>query len=234
MIRRAPRPDSHYTILRNDVLRDSRLSYRARGLLAAILSRPDDWRVTRDQLASEGREGRDAVGSALNELEECGYLRRVRVQARSGVWSTQLDVHDTPFSWESAENAAFLTGFQEPMTGKPTTEKPTSENQSLLERTIRSNDTKKPSCSSQSDEAFDRFWEQYPRKTAKADALKAWKQVTKHTDPQVILAGLEKYGFSSDGRFVPYPASWLRGLRWTDEPEFGSVSAVEALRKEML
>lgn len=40
MIRRAERPKSQFTIIANSVLLDKRLSYRARGLLVAILARP--------------------------------------------------------------------------------------------------------------------------------------------------------------------------------------------------
>jgi len=38
-------------------------------VLAAILSRPDNWRVRSDQLATDGKEGRDAIRAALNELK---------------------------------------------------------------------------------------------------------------------------------------------------------------------
>lgn len=82
-------------------------------------------------------------------------------------------------------------------------------------------------------DGFDLFWAAYPRKVAKPDAQKAWKQVTKKHDPQVILAGLETYGFSSDGRFVPYPATWLRRERWLDEGAAVVLSAVEQMRKEL-
>ena len=58
---RAPRPDSGFLIVANDVVRDSRLSYRARGTLLSILSRPDDWRTDAEQLVREapGREKLD-------------------------------------------------------------------------------------------------------------------------------------------------------------------------------
>lgn len=69
-----------------------------------------------------------------------------------------------------------------------------------------------------SPDGFDEFWVSYPRKTAKADAVKAWKQTAKKRPAMpVLLAALEtaKAGWS-DPRYVPYPASWLRGQRWED------------------
>lgn len=68
---------------------------------------------------------------------------------------------------------------------------------------------------------FDLFWECFPRKRAKLDALKAWQQ-TKDVRPPIeqILAAIEdaiQGGEWSDERYVPYPATWLRRGQFLDE-----------------
>lgn len=70
---------------------------------------------------------------------------------------------------------------------------------------------------------FELFWECYPKKKAKLDALKAWKQ-TENVRPEIekILAALNEQCESSDwvrdgGQYIPYPASWLRGGHWDNE-----------------
>lgn len=93
---RQPRPTSHFTILPNGVLRDMTLSFKARGLLAYILSQPDNWRTTSADLALVGPDGRDAVRTGLTELEARGYLVRLKHQAPDGKWRTTTHIYDTP------------------------------------------------------------------------------------------------------------------------------------------
>lgn len=234
MIRRAPRPESGFTIIRNTVLRDERLSYRARGLLAAILSRPDNWKITREQLAAEGREGRDAVGAALRELEDAGYLERVRVQTGSGCWVTEVVCHDQPVSWEPAVFDGFSAGFQEPMTEKPTTGFPT-DGFSVANR----RNEKKKREEERSIDQFDRFaefWELYPRKVGKPAARKVWLRLLKAgVGSEVIVSGLRAQLpglLAREARFRPHPSTWLGQERWEDEVDESRRSAVELLRGE--
>jgi len=104
MIRRAPRPTHSFVIVRNEVARDERISYRARGLLIAILSRPDNWTIRAEQLASESSvEGRDAVRTALKELQAAGYLVSNKVRNSDGQIQWESVVYDSPQSAESPE-----------------------------------------------------------------------------------------------------------------------------------
>jgi len=74
------------------------------------------------------------------------------------------------------------------------------------------------------DPAFDQFWAAYPRRTVKADARKAWQRIA--PDAELLAAILEALAWQrtqpqwlkDDGLYIPYPATWLRGERWTDEP----------------
>lgn len=93
-----------FLILPNATLRDERLSYTARGVLAEILSRPDGWETSADALSERARfhrgakrgEGRRALRAAFTELEEAGYMRRVVQRGEGGRFSTLMVVYDTP------------------------------------------------------------------------------------------------------------------------------------------
>lgn len=76
---------------------------------------------------------------------------------------------------------------------------------------------------SRSASAFDSFWERYPRKKSKGDALKAWNAIKPDVNlSDAILQGVEHALHGADwqkesGRFIPYPATWLRARGWEDE-----------------
>jgi len=69
---------------------------------------------------------------------------------------------------------------------------------------------KEPSLKSDLD-SFDTFWNLYPKKVAKADALKAWKQATKKRTADELIELVKVYSESKlpDQQYIPYPASWL-------------------------
>lgn len=72
-------------------------------------------------------------------------------------------------------------------------------------------------------EGFEAFWEKYPRKTAKANATKAWVKLKPDAELAAkITQSLAKHCLSHEwlkdnGQFIPHPASWLNGRRWEDE-----------------
>ena len=119
-IRRGPKPD-RFVILPNELAREQNLSFRARGLLAYLLSMPEDWRTNSNQLAGQSpKEGRDAIRSALTELEHAGYLKRRRLQDADGRWRTETIVTDSPVD-EAGENWSSypLPGPDEPAPANP-------------------------------------------------------------------------------------------------------------------
>src|SRR5689334_16236061 len=87
VIRRASRPSDNFAQISNATLADERLSWKAVGLLAYLLSRPIGWGTTAQDLwksRTHRGEGRDVIYAALKELERYGYLRRARVRMDDG------------------------------------------------------------------------------------------------------------------------------------------------------
>lgn len=96
MIIRAPRPQENFTVISNAVIRDARLTWKARGLLIYLLSQPDHWRTSVARLASVAPEGIHSCRAGMKELERHGYIRRVKQQNDQGHWSTHTIVYDQP------------------------------------------------------------------------------------------------------------------------------------------
>lgn len=109
MIRRGPRPADRFVMIANEALENSGLTWRARGVLAYLLSRPEGWSTSAERLASmspKGQEGRDSMRAVLTELESAGYVRREKAQDARGRWSTTLVVYDFPEPSVQADQSA--------------------------------------------------------------------------------------------------------------------------------
>jgi len=107
---RSPRPSTNYSVVANEIIENEDLSYKARGLLISLLAKPDDWKVSFNHLVNAGKEGREAVRSAIVELEEAGYMVRVKTRDNNGKFSTDTYVFDTPQDTESTADGKPLTG----------------------------------------------------------------------------------------------------------------------------
>lgn len=119
-----------YTVMSNYHLRDKSLSLKAKGLLSQMLSLPEDWDYTLAGLSFINRESKDAIRSAINELEKGGYIIRRQTTDAGGKFSgNEYIIHESPVSAELPPPKP-LSGF--PTTVNPTTGKPLSENPTQL------------------------------------------------------------------------------------------------------
>lgn len=73
-----------FTTLSNELLRDSRLSWKARGLFCYLWSHCDNFKFSVERLTSKATDGRDSTTSGLAELQRLGYLVIERVRGPGG------------------------------------------------------------------------------------------------------------------------------------------------------
>ena len=86
-----------YTVMSNHHLRNANLSLKAKGLLSMMLSLPEDWNYTTRGLAKICKEGVDAIGTALRELEAAGYIVRHKLRDRQGrISDTEYVIYEQP------------------------------------------------------------------------------------------------------------------------------------------
>ena len=86
-----------YTVMSNHHLRNANLSLKAKGLLSMMLSLPEDWNYTTRGLAKICKEGVDAIGAALRELERAGYIVRYQKRDKNGrITDTEYVIYEQP------------------------------------------------------------------------------------------------------------------------------------------
>jgi hypothetical protein len=109
---RAKRKRNPFAMIDVTPLRDIRLSWKARGILAFLLTKPDDWVTSEVNLINESEsDGRDSLRSGMNELKRLGYIARVRTRSPLGFFEWETYIFETPEDrekWEQ-ENPQFTT-----------------------------------------------------------------------------------------------------------------------------
>jgi hypothetical protein len=115
-----------YTIISNQAIRDVRLSLRARGLHHLLLSYPNGWKINIDHLTGESKiEGRDAIATALGELEKLGYLTRTQKRVGGKFSGYESVIRELPIRNPPPPKGKRSKKKQEsPETAKPETAKP--------------------------------------------------------------------------------------------------------------
>ena len=105
-----------FTLVANEVIRDQRLSYKARGIFLYLWHLPDDWEISlADIVRHSNEDGQVAVRTGVAELETYGYLSFERVRIQGKFVDTEWTITERP----SLENLKMASATME----KPTTPK---------------------------------------------------------------------------------------------------------------
>ena len=98
---------NNFVMLDKTFLEDDRLSFKAKGILAYLLSKPDNWKVIVGNLVKYSKDGKSAVYAGLKELKECGYYVKTPIRSEDGrrISRWESTVYEMPDS--------LLSDFQE-------------------------------------------------------------------------------------------------------------------------
>ena len=197
--------EGKFTQIPNSWARDERLGYRARGILLLLMSHQDGWKISLEHLANDGPDGITAVRTAIEQLQECGYLKRNQIRnERSQIEGSEWILSD-PFERDEPQlENLMLENLEENLM---------SENLTLKNTRLKEHNRK------QILDAFDLFWEIYPRKVGKGAAAKSFEKAAKKTDPELILEAVRVWIQKPlpEMQYIPHPATWLNQERWHDD-----------------
>ena len=119
-----------YTVINNTILKDTRISWKAKGLFCYLLSLPEDWNICMNDLQNRAKDGIDGLKSAVKELKEYGYLIQKRNKDEKGRFlKTVYIIVENP----QVEN---------PQVENPQVENPQVENPQLLNTNIQNTNLK--------------------------------------------------------------------------------------------
>lgn len=191
--------DDNFAQIPNAWLRDRRLSLKAIGLLAQLISHSPGWSLSINSLAAYNECSKDSIRAAIKELEGLGYLVKEQGRGDAGRFGES--------TWKTSDPT------EKPLTEKPLTEKPTPKN------TINKNNNLKNNERTLTD--FERFWDNYPKKVDKGAARRAWNSAIKKADAEIIITKAKAYREDPnlpEAKFVKYPSSWLNAEAWNNPP----------------
>jgi len=190
---------SNYTVVPNEIFDILHVSTPARFLYIYLRSRPDNWKIRVTNLQNVTGFKRDKIYSMLNELKDANLLSYHRQNDGGGTYT----LHEITTSGN--------TGCDK--TGCDKTADIASK-----ERAVNTD----------YDNLFVNFWNAYPRKQGKVDAMKAFIQAcsklgTTYADAFVVKLICDITNRKARDRqwqkkqFIPLPASYIRGEKWSDE-----------------
>lgn len=228
----------NYSVISNEFLRRDDLSWKAKGIMAYLLTLPDDWTIYTTEIMKHATDGRDGFRKGWNELKKAGYIE-TRQQKEGGKFGkSETIVHELPLN---ADITAFPPRTEKPATGKPLTEKPATENPPLLNTyltkdlhllntDLTNNNTAEPANAEPVPDyvaEFNDLWKIYPkgRKQGKDKAKSVYiRERKKKNGPsfELVKSKLLEYIKQievkhTQPQFIKQGGTWFNQHGWADE-----------------
>lgn len=132
---RVSKAPNEFSIVNRTAAEDSRLSFKAKGIMFYLLTKPDDWTIRVGDLVKRSTDGKDAVYSGIKELKDYGYIVVKKKREGGKFIDFEYILHESPVSVQMGmdlpltENPQMVPPFPGfPDTDKPDTDKPDTEN----------------------------------------------------------------------------------------------------------
>lgn len=81
---RVYKESGNFVTVHKSFIHDDNLSWKAKGILLYLLSRPDDWQIYETELVRHSTDGLSGLKTGIKELEKVGYIQRTRKRDDKG------------------------------------------------------------------------------------------------------------------------------------------------------
>ena len=149
IIRTLKNKENPYAMIAKDTIQNKKLSWKAKGILAYLLSLPDDWVIYVSELEKHAPDGEASLRSGMKELLDAGYLVREQKRNEEGkfIGYDYVAIED-PAIWRKSQNGK---DKKEPYSENPHTVFPHVDNQGLLINDSTKHESKKKSVNQPSE-----------------------------------------------------------------------------------
>lgn len=138
------RESGNFSTIPNDLLNDSLISLAAKGLYVFMRGKPPLWNFTIRSMAKQLKEGETAIGSALNELKDSGWISYTKHSNGKGVyhlfWSANANTEnpnqENPNQGNPMKGKPQRISKKEPIV-KQITKEPLSSKPDIAEKVIQ-------------------------------------------------------------------------------------------------
>lgn len=93
--------ENPYVMIDRRPVDNPKLSFKAKGILTYLLSRPDGWEVSVADLIKHGADGEGAVRSGLKELKLAGHMKYTKSRKQGRITGWLIEVFEIPLSPDS-------------------------------------------------------------------------------------------------------------------------------------
>jgi len=194
--------DEPYFTVPRDFARDPRVTMSGFRLYVYLRSHANGWEITYSQISAETGMKRDAIRSAVKNLNELGLLEVTQPRRADNTFSK--------LRWELSSKS--------PVTGYPPTADPDDGLSADGESTPLVNNLKKTNTKNNIKEEateilFEKFWEHYPKKEGKQSSLTAFKKALKLVTAEELIEAAKNYALltsNRDKQYIRKAYNWLK------------------------
>ncbi len=243
--------ENPYVMLNKQFINDASLSWKAKGILTYMLSKPDDWVFYTDEIIKNATDGIKSLNSGIKELKEAGYMKRFPVYENGKIHHWEYRVYETVELAQKHCVATDAPTFPKGKSSKCTSTKVATTNNDLILNNESTNILceKNKISKKEIEKFFEEMWNRYPLKKGKQTALKTFEKLLANKgrpDAEKLakaiwcgfLAHLEesstKQQLKDQGADIwvpqsPHLATWLNNRRWEDD--YQSISDILSTTK---
>jgi DnaD/phage-associated family protein len=88
--------DNPYVMIDRRPIENQKLSFKAKGILTYLLSRPDGWEVSVADLIKRGTDGEAGIRAGLKELKNAGHMKYSTSRKAGRITGWLIEVYEVP------------------------------------------------------------------------------------------------------------------------------------------